>query len=358
MIERCESRLLGAPRHSIIFGRIRNVMLGAGVALMIAVASAGAPVIGDAADALNLRGSLPGRLLLVVNTAGSIVVFAAIYRWAPRATLRWRSAIIGAMPAVVAIQAIPALVGLYVGNFVGFAAVRLFLILAIVLLGLYVMANVLLIGSGLAVKRELRYARRATRRVQPRRPPAAPVPSLPRSDRSPRRSPSPPARRPVARPLPRVHRMRPACSTTTTQTSRLLDGKTVAIIGFGSQGHAHALNLKDSGGRRRRRPARGLLVRRRRRARRGLEVLPVAEAASRGDIVMVLVPDELHHDVYENEVRDGIADGNLLLFGHGFSIHYGEVEPPPGVDVGARRAEGPRPPRAPPVPRGLAASPA
>jgi membrane protein len=189
VIERCESRLLGAPRHSIIFGRIRNVMLGAGVALMIAVASAGAPVIGDAADALNLRGSLPGGLLLVVNTAGSIVVFAAIYRWAPRATLRWRSAIVGAMPAGVAIQAIPALVGLYVGNFVGFAAVRLFLILAIVLLGLYVMANVLLIGSGLAVKRELRYARRATHRVPARRPAAAPPASLPRSE--PEREPEP-----------------------------------------------------------------------------------------------------------------------------------------------------------------------
>ena len=117
-------------------------MLGAGVALMVAVASAGAPVIGDAADALDLRGSLPGGLLLRRqhgrldprvrrrSTAGR-----------PRATLRWRSAIVGAMPAGVAIQAIPALVGLYVGNFVGFAAVRLFLTLAIVLLGLYVMAN-------------------------------------------------------------------------------------------------------------------------------------------------------------------------------------------------------------------------
>ena len=198
VIERCESRLLGAPRHSIIFGRIRNVMLGAGVALMIAVASAGAPVIGDAADALNLRGSLPGGLLLVVNTAGSIIVFAAIYRWAPRATLRWRSAIVGAMPAGVAIQAIPALVGLYVGNFVGFAAVRLFLILAIVLLGLYVMANVLLIGSGLAVKRELRYARRATRRVEPRRPPAAPAPSLPRSEPEPEPAVTAPGRPPAA----------------------------------------------------------------------------------------------------------------------------------------------------------------
>jgi ketol-acid reductoisomerase len=70
-------------------------------------------------------------------------------------------------------------------------------------------------------------------------------------------------------------------------------------------------------------------------------VLPVAEAASRGDIVMILVPDELHHDVYENEVRDGIADGNTLLFGHGFSVHYGEVEPPPGVDVGLVAPKGP-----------------
>jgi hypothetical protein len=94
------------------------------------------------------------------------------------------------MPAGVAIQAIPALVGLYVGNFVGFAAVRLFLILAIVLLGLYVMANVLLIGSGLAVKRELRYARRATHRVQPRRPSAAPAPSLPRSEPEPEPEPA------------------------------------------------------------------------------------------------------------------------------------------------------------------------
>src|SRR3954467_13956827 len=120
----------------------------------------------------------------------------------------------------------------------------------------------------------------------------------------------------------------------------LLDGKTVAIIGFGSQGHAHALNLKDSGvavvvGLREGSSSAGAAH------ERGLEVLPVAEAASRGDIVMVLVPDELHHDVYENEVRDGIAEGNLLLFGHGFSIHYGEVEPPPGVDIALVAPKGP-----------------
>jgi ketol-acid reductoisomerase len=73
----------------------------------------------------------------------------------------------------------------------------------------------------------------------------------------------------------------------------------------------------------------------------GLEVLGVADAASRGDIVMVLVPDELHHDVWESEIRDGVGEGNTLLFGHGFSIHYGEVEPPPGVDVGLVAPKGP-----------------
>src|SRR3954463_7772761 len=120
----------------------------------------------------------------------------------------------------------------------------------------------------------------------------------------------------------------------------LLDGKTVAIIGFGSQGHAPALNLKDSGvavvvGLREGSSSAGAAH------EAGLQVLPVAEAASRGDIVMVLVPDELHHDVYENEVRDGIAEGNTLLFGHGFSVHYGEGEPPPGVDVGLVAPKGP-----------------
>jgi membrane protein len=160
VVERCESRMLEAPRHSVIAGRLRNLLLGAGVALMVVVASAGAPVIGDAADTLDLRGALPGGLLLVVNTVGSIFVFAGIYRWAPRAHLRWRSAAVGAIPAGIAIQAVPALVGLYVGNFVGFAAVRLFLILAIVLIGLYVMATVILVGSGLAVKRERRHLHR------------------------------------------------------------------------------------------------------------------------------------------------------------------------------------------------------
>jgi len=119
-----------------------------------------------------------------------------------------------------------------------------------------------------------------------------------------------------------------------------LDGKTVAIIGFGSQGHAHAQNLKDSGI--------NVVVGLREDSasvaaaeEAGLEVLPVADAASRGDIVMLLVPDEKHRDVYENEVRDGIAEGNALFFGHGFSILYGEVEAPPGVDVALVAPKGP-----------------
>ncbi|MGZ6709382.1 MAG: ketol-acid reductoisomerase [Solirubrobacteraceae bacterium] len=120
----------------------------------------------------------------------------------------------------------------------------------------------------------------------------------------------------------------------------LLDGKTVAIIGFGSQGHAHALNLKDSGvsvvvGLRE--GSEGVA-----KAREGgLEVLGVADAASRGDIVMMLTPDERHHDIWESEVRDGVAEGNTLLFGHGFSVHYGEVEPPAGVDVALVAPKGP-----------------
>jgi ketol-acid reductoisomerase len=120
----------------------------------------------------------------------------------------------------------------------------------------------------------------------------------------------------------------------------LLDGKTVAIIGYGSQGHAHALNLKDSGV--------DVVVGLRegsgseaKAKQHGLDVLPIADAASRGDLVMMLVPDELHRDVYENEVKDGVAEGNMLLFGHGFSIHYDEVQPPPGVDVALIAPKGP-----------------
>jgi ketol-acid reductoisomerase len=112
-----------------------------------------------------------------------------------------------------------------------------------------------------------------------------------------------------------------------------LDGKTVAVIGFGSQGHAHALSLKDSGV--------DVVVGLREDSSSvqkaqsdGLRVLPIADAASEGDIVMILLPDEKQADVWEAEIRDGIAPGNLLMFAHGFSVHFGQIDPGPEVDVG------------------------
>src|SRR3954447_23438541 len=104
-----------------------------------------------------------------------------------------------------------------------------------------------------------------------------------------------------------------------------LDGKTVAILGYGSQGHAHALNLKDSGV--------NVVVGLREDSSSvekaksdGLEVLSVADGASRGDVVMILLPDEKQHDIWESEIKDGVAPGNLLMFAHGFAITYGEIE--------------------------------
>jgi len=120
----------------------------------------------------------------------------------------------------------------------------------------------------------------------------------------------------------------------------LLDGKTLAILGYGSQGHAHALNLKDSGVD----VVVGLRPDSSTRAKAeaaGLEVLDVAEAASRGDAVMVLLPDEKQAEVWGAEIADGIAPGNLLLFAHGFSIHFEQIAPPGGVDVGMVAPKGP-----------------
>jgi ketol-acid reductoisomerase len=119
-----------------------------------------------------------------------------------------------------------------------------------------------------------------------------------------------------------------------------LEGKTVAILGYGSQGHAHALNLKDSGidvvvG------LRPDSASRAKAEEAGIEVLDIAEAASRGDVVMVLLPDEKQAEVWDSEISDGIAAGNLLLFAHGFSIHFEQILPPPGVDVGMIAPKGP-----------------
>jgi ketol-acid reductoisomerase len=122
--------------------------------------------------------------------------------------------------------------------------------------------------------------------------------------------------------------------------SDALEGKKIAILGYGSQGHAHALNLKESG--------HDVVVglrsdssSREKAEAAGLEVLDTADAASRGDIVMVLLPDEKQGEIWGSEIADGIAEGNLLMFGHGFAIHFGEIEPPPGIDVGMVAPKGP-----------------
>ena len=111
-----------------------------------------------------------------------------------------------------------------------------------------------------------------------------------------------------------------------------LSGRTFAVIGYGSQGHAHALNLRDSG-------AKVIVGLRRdggsweRASAAGLDVRPVAEAAAAADVIMMLTPDQDGRAVYEAGVRQGLRPGKTLMFAHGFNIHYGEVAPPAGVDV-------------------------
>jgi ketol-acid reductoisomerase len=120
----------------------------------------------------------------------------------------------------------------------------------------------------------------------------------------------------------------------------LLRGKTVAVIGFGSQGHAHALNLHESG-------VKVVVGLRPESARaeqarsHGLEIVTPREAATAGDLVMMLTPDELMGELYAADVAPGLEPGNVLLFAHGFAIHFGQVVPPPGVDVVMVAPKGP-----------------
>jgi ketol-acid reductoisomerase len=120
----------------------------------------------------------------------------------------------------------------------------------------------------------------------------------------------------------------------------LLSGKTIAVIGFGSQGHAHAQNLRDSG-------VQVVVAEKegspgwKRAEEAGLTVLPTAEAAAKGDIVIMLVPDQDQKVIYERFVRDNLSAGNMLMFAHGFNIHYGQIVPDTGVDVAMVAPKGP-----------------
>jgi len=112
----------------------------------------------------------------------------------------------------------------------------------------------------------------------------------------------------------------------------LLKGKTVAIIGYGSQGHAHAQNLHDSGID----VVVGLTptsARREQVIKDGLKVMDTAEAAKAGDIVMILIPDEKQADVYKESIEPNLEEGNVLMFAHGFNINFKQIVPPKDVDV-------------------------
>lgn len=120
----------------------------------------------------------------------------------------------------------------------------------------------------------------------------------------------------------------------------LLKGKTIAIIGYGSQGHAQAQNLKDSG--------LNVIVGLRedlpdwqKAEADGLKVVTVPQAAQAGDIIQLLVPDELQAGIYQEQVEPYLEEGNALMFSHGFNIHFGQIVPPPSVDVFMVAPKGP-----------------
>ena len=112
----------------------------------------------------------------------------------------------------------------------------------------------------------------------------------------------------------------------------LLDGKTVAVLGYGSQGHAHSQNLRDSGVD----VVVGLRPDSSSRARAeeaGLTVLDTADAAARAQVIMVVLPDTRQRAVYERDILPNLADGDMLMFAHGFNIHFEQITPPDTVDV-------------------------
>ena len=120
----------------------------------------------------------------------------------------------------------------------------------------------------------------------------------------------------------------------------ILNDKTIAIIGYGSQGHDHALNLKDSGSK----VIVGLYPGSKSATKAkaaGLDVCPVDEAAEKADLIMILLPDEVQKTVYKNQIEPHLKEGKILAFAHGFNIHFGQIVPPENVDVVMVAPKGP-----------------
>ena len=120
----------------------------------------------------------------------------------------------------------------------------------------------------------------------------------------------------------------------------LLEGKTIAVIGYGSQGHAHALNAKESGCN----VIIGLYEGSKswdKAVKQGFEVYTAAEAAKKADVIMILINDELQADMYKNDIEPNLEAGNMLMFAHGFNIHFGCITPPADVDVTMIAPKGP-----------------
>ena len=119
-----------------------------------------------------------------------------------------------------------------------------------------------------------------------------------------------------------------------------LDGKTIAVIGYGSQGHAHALNAKESGFNVIIGPYEGSKSWKR-AEEQGFEVYTAAEAAKRADIIMILINDELQAKLYKESIEPNLEAGNMLMFAHGFNIHFNQIVPPADVDVTMIAPKGP-----------------
>ena len=120
----------------------------------------------------------------------------------------------------------------------------------------------------------------------------------------------------------------------------VLEGKKIAVIGYGSQGHAHALNMKESG----LDVVIGLYEGSKswnKAVAQGFDVYTAAEAAKMADVIMILINDELQADMYKNDIEPNLEEGNMLMFAHGFNIHFGCITPPPFVDVTMIAPKGP-----------------